>query len=345
MSNTFGTVFKVTTFGESHAKAAGVVIDGCPAGYKVTESAIESYIKKCAKFYSFSTARREDNKIEILSGVYRDYTTGSPIAVITRNRDTDSSGYLKLEGIARPSHAEYAYYKKYGIYDPRGGGRASGRECISRHIAAAVADKLLELTDIKLSAALVELAGVKIGGKNKMSEAIKRVESLSGEKDSSGGVFEITINGVPAGLGSPLFNKLSSQIGAYLFSIGGIKAVEIGAGAEIARMRGSAANDSARYGKNGALRFLTNNSGGISGGISNGAPIKVRAYVKPTPSIGKKQETINFYKGRNCHIELSGRFDANFTPRAMAAAVSMLKIMIADNLLQIDLSKQSNQLT
>ncbi len=339
MSNTFGTIFKVTTFGESHAKAAGVVIDGCPAGLKLTESGIEKYIKKSVKFYSFSTTRREENKIEILSGIYKDRTTGTPIAIITRNCDTDSSGYLKLEGIARPSHAEYVYYKKYGIYDPRGGGRASGRECVSRHMAAAVADKLLGFTDIKFSAAIVELAGVKIDGKNKMSEAVRRIESLRDEKDSSGGVFEISITGVPTGLGAPLFNKLSSQIGAYLFSIGGIKAVEIGAGREIARMSGSAANDCARYDKNGALVFLTNNSGGISGGISNGAPIKVRASVKPTPSIGQKQKTIDFYNDRNREIELDGRFDANFTPRAMAAAVSMLRIMIADNMLQMDFIK------
>ncbi len=336
MSNTFGTLFKVTTFGESHSKAIGVVIDGCPAGVTLKNEEIESYISDNSNFSNYSTARRETNKIEILCGVYNSKTLGTPLTIITYNRDADSSRYFELEGIARPSHAEYTYFKKYGIYDPRGGGRASGRECISRHIAAAVAHKLLEQTAIKFDASIIELAGIKIENEKKMTAAVKRIEKLHNEKDSSGGVFEIIITGAPSGLGNPVFDKLSSQIGSFLFSIGGIKSVEIGMGKNIAGMRASEANDCAQYDETCRVFFLTNNSGGISGGISNGAPIIIRAAVKPVPSISRKQKTIDFYNCRNREIELAGRFDANFTPRAMSAAVSMIKIMIADNLLQMN---------
>lgn len=339
MSNTIGNLFRVTSWGESHSRAVGAVIDGCPAGLSLSEKDVESYIRKTSVFFSFSTSRREDNKIEILSGVYKNRTLGTPISLMTFNSCADSSEYLKLEGVARPSHAEYAYYKKYGIYDPRGGGRASGRECIARHMAAAVADKIIKLTDIKISAAVIELAGMPAGTKKAMELAAKKVQKLKEEKDSSGGVFEITLTGVPAGLGSPVFGKLSSQISSCLFSVGGIKSVEIGAGKDIAAMKGSRANDSLYFDEDGTLKYGSNNSGGISGGISTGAPIVVRAAVKPTPSIYQKQSTIDFYKNVNREIELKGRFDANFTPRAMAAAVSMIRIMLADNLLQMNFIK------
>ena len=334
MSNTSGTIFRVTTFGESHGRAMGAVVDGCPAGIRLNEKDVKNYIKKNSCFFSFSTARREENDIEILSGVYKDKTLGTPISIITYNAAADSSKYLKLEGIARPSHAEYAYYKKYGIYDPRGGGRASGRECVSRHMAAAVADKILSYTAVKFSAELTELAGVRIRAKKDLALAVKAAVKAGAEKDSTGGVFEITITGVPAGLGAPVFDKLSSAIAAAVFSVGGVRAVEIGAGMRIARMKGSEANDCMRYETDGSAGFGENNGGGISGGISTGAPIVVRAYVKPTPSIYKKQTTVDFYKEKNCELELEGRFDSNFTPRAMSAAVSTLKITLVDHLLQ-----------
>lgn len=333
MSSTTGTLFRVTTFGESHSRALGAVIDGCPAGVNLTEKDVEAYIKKASPFFGFSTARREENRVEILSGVYRSRTIGTPISLVTYNTRADSSEYLKLEGVARPSHAEFAYFSKYGAYDPRGGGRASGRECVARHMAAAVAEKLLKRAGIKIACKIVELAGLPAGTKKEMELAVKRADAIKAQKDSSGGVFELTITGVPAGLGSPVFNKLTSAISSCVFSVGGVRAVEIGEGIRLAGLTGSEANDRMSYRADGSIDFGENLGGGISGGISTGAPVVVRAWVRPTPSIGKRQPTINFYEGKNCEVELAGRFDANFAPRAMAAAASTLRIMLADALL------------
>jgi len=334
LSNTFASLFKVTTWGESHGPAMGAVIDGCPAGVSLSEKHINDYLKKANAFHSFHTARREENKAVILSGIYKNKTLGTPISLIVFNKDADSSKYLNLEGIARPSHAEYAYYEKYGFYDPRGGARASGRECVARHLAAAIAEQILKNQKIVFNSKIKSLAGIAINKSSDMKKAFQKIESLVCEQDSSGGVFEIVISGVPAGIGEPIFNKLTSQIGNYLFSIGGIKAVEIGDGAKLSDMRASEANDILYYRRNETKpSFKTNHCGGISGGITNGAPIVITAYVKPTPSIGKPQQTIDFYNHKNLSISLQGRFDGNFTHRAMAAAASMLRIMIVDNLL------------
>jgi len=333
VSNTFGEFFKVTTFGESHGAALGVVIDGCPAGMPLIEKDISAYLTEDKKYALLRTKRAEPNEFEILSGVYKNKTLGTPIAMVVYNRDADSSNYLDFEGVARPSHAEFGYYSRYGIYDPRGGGRASGRECISRHLAAAVASKMLSFTKIMIEGRLVEIGGISVMTAKGHKKAIAAVEAAKEEGDSTGGVFEIIVKNVPAGLGGPVFNKLDSLIASYLFSVGGICGVEIGAGFAVSKMKGSSSNDSLYFDAAKKLRSRSNNSGGINGGISNGMDIVARAAVRPTPSIYKPQETIDFYKGKNAVLKLEGRFDANFTPRAMSAALSMMRILLADALL------------
>ncbi|HNY11962.1 MAG TPA: chorismate synthase [Candidatus Wallbacteria bacterium] len=333
MSNTFGEIFKVTTFGESHGAALGVVIDGCPGGLPLFEKDISSYLAEDKKHALLRTKRTEPNEFQILSGVYKNKALGTPIAMIVYNKDADSSDYLGFEGVARPSHAEFGYYSRYGIYDPRGGGRASGRECISRHLAAAVASKILSFTGIKIEGRLVELYGIDVTSAKGHKKALEAIENIREEGDSTGGVFEVTVKHAPAGLGGPVFNKLDSLIASYFFSIGGICGVETGAGFATSKMKGSSSNDSLYFGAGKKLKSASNNSGGINGGISNGMDIIARAAVRPTPSIYKTQKTIDFYKGKNTTLKLDGRFDVNFTPRAMSAALSMMRILMADMLL------------
>ena len=333
MYNSLGIKFKVTTWGESHSKAMGAVIDGCPAGVEFNENDIINYINSDNTFDCLKTKRNEPNLPEILSGVYGGRTIGTPVSIVVYNKAVDSSNYLSLEGIARPSHAEYGYYSKFGIYDPRGGGRASGRECICRHMAAALADKILKTKDIFCEPSVIELAGVKINDKCSLDKAIEIACEKSMTGDSTGGIFEIKIKNVPAGVGGPVFQKLDAQIAAAVMSVGGVKSVEIGAGVSISGMTGSGANDCFFYDENNVLQLADNHSGGICGGISTGFEIIVRAAVKPTPSIYLEQNTIDFYNKKNTKIKLNGRFDCNFTPRAMSAAVSTLKIILLDNLI------------
>ncbi len=333
LSNTFGEIYKVTTFGESHGAALGVVIDGCPGGLPLVETDVSAYLAEDKSYALLRTKRAEPNEFEVLSGVYKNKTLGTPIAIVVYNRDADSSNYLDFEGVARPSHAEFGYYSKYGIYDPRGGGRASGRECISRHLAAAVASKMLSFTKIKIEGRLVELYGIDVTSDKGYKKAIAAIEAVKEEGDSTGGVFEITIKNAPAGLGGPIFGKLDSLIASYLFSIGGICGVEVGSGFATSKMKGSLSNDSLYFDASKKLNSRSNNSGGINGGISNGMDIVARAAVRPTPSIYKPQKTVDFYKGKNTTLKLEGRFDANFTPRAMSAALSMMRILLADTLL------------
>lgn len=338
MSSVFGRFFRAATFGESHAKAVGAVVDGCPAGMPLTEKDIECYLREDlapdeefgAAFAAMRTARREPDRAKILSGVYKGRTLGTPVAMIVENLEADPSEYLGFEGVARPSHAEYAYYKKFGVYDPRGGGRASGRECVGRHLAAALAAPLLKKAGITFKPAVVELAGIGTKDGKGLKKAMREIERIKKEGDSSGGIFEITVEGVPAGLGSPVFEKLDAAVAGCLFGIGGVTGVEFGGGFRIAGLTGIAANDRLKVGRGKKIVSASNNSGGINGGISNGMPIVVRAAVKPTPSVRVEQETVDFYKGANVRLRLSGRYDANFTPRAMKAAVSTLMMLFAD---------------
>ena len=333
MCNSIGVKFRVTTFGESHSKALGAVIDGCPAGVEFCEGDITKYLNGSGVFDCLKTRRNEPNQPEILSGVYKGRTLGTPVAIVIHNKAADSSQYMRLEGIARPSHAEYEYYSKFGLYDPRGGGRSSGRECVSRHAAAALADKILTSKNIILEPSVIELGGIKITDDQHIGEILKSVLEKSSAGDSTGGIFEVKIKNLPAGVGSPVFQKLDAQIASAVMSVGGVKSVEIGSGIEAARLSGKEANDVFCYDDAGALKTRTNHSGGICGGISTGFDIIVRAAVKPTPSIYIEQDTIDFYHKKNVKINLKGRFDVNFTPRAMAAAVSTLKIIILDNLI------------
>ncbi|MGD8985427.1 MAG: chorismate synthase, partial [Desulfobacteraceae bacterium] len=292
--NTFGKLFRVTTFGESHGKGVGVVIDGCPPRISLSmEDFAEDMARRRPGTRSFSTPRREEDQVEILSGVYQDLTTGAPISLFIRNRDADSKPYEILRRLFRPGHADYTYFKKYGHFDFRGGGRYSARETAARVAAGVVAGKILEPLGIKVMAYTIELGGIKATSidldsveksslccpdpkaTEKMEETLSRAKK---EGDSIGGITEVRITGCPAGLGEPVFDKLDADLAKAVMSIGTVKGVEIGAGFEAARLRGSENNDPMT-----PEGFGSNRAGGILGGISSGEEIVLRAAMKPIP--------------------------------------------------------------
>jgi chorismate synthase len=319
--NTFGTIFKVTTWGESHGPAIGAVIDGCPSNLKLSENDIQKELdrRKPGKG-DLSSTRKEKDIAKILSGIFKGKTLGTPISVIVENTDVKSKDYENLKHVFRPGHADYTYFVKYGIRDYRGGGRASGRETIGRVIGGAIAKKILEKYKIKI-----------IGRALKIGKIIKN--------DSAGGIVEIIIKNVPAGLGEPVFDKLDGELAKAIFSIGAVKGVEIGSGFESADMKGSKNNDlmytsviPAEAGIH-QVKFKTNNSGGILGGISTGQDIIIRAAVKPTPSISIPQKTVD-EKGKNVSIKIQGRHDICIVPRIIAVIESMAAITLADFILK-----------
>lgn len=335
--NTFGTLFSFTTWGESHGIAVGCVIDGCPAGIQITEEDIDKELKNDVPNVELGTPRREINKSKILSGTYEGQTIGTPICIAIFNKNHKSNDYQLLKTCYRPGHAEYTYHKRYGIYNPLGGGRASGRECIARLAVGAVAKKLLALHNIKLESRLLELGGLSCLTEEEKEEAVKKCLETGKNGDSTGGVIELKIKGVPAGVGAPLFHKLHSLIIYAVSTIGGVKAVECGLGIEAAKSTGSQFNDEFSV-INGEIITLSNNSGGVLGGISTGQELIFRIYVKPTPSIAKEQNTVDWTTMKETKIFLNGRFDINFAPRvgpvaeAMAAAVIVDQMMMAGHI-------------
>ncbi len=348
--NSFGDAFVVTTFGESHGAAVGVIVDGCPAGLKLSEGDIQKELDRRRPGQSdLTTPRKEDDKVEILSGVFEGRTLGTPIAMIVGNKDVDSSAYVELKNKPRPNHADFTYYMKYGHVDWRGGGRASGRETVARTAAGAVAKKLLETVGIEVLGHTVEVHGVRAGEvsiqdirdnveKNDVrcadpGAAVKmRQEILDAKKDgdSVGGVVELVALGVPAGLGEPVFDKLDGDIAKAVMSIGAVKGVEIGAGFGVSSKRGSENNDLFSL-KDGAVVTDSNNSGGILGGISDGMPVVVRAAVKPTSSIAKEQRTVDLERMEETTIAVKGRHDPCIVPRVLPVCESMLAIVLADH--------------
>ena len=320
--NTFGKLYRVTTFGESHGKAVGAIIDGCPSNIELCESDIQVYLNRRRPNASeLSTPRAEKDKVEILSGVFEGKTLGTPICAIVRNEDIGTSEYGVLKNIYRPGHADYTYEKKYGIRDYRSGGRSSGRETIGRVIGGSIAAKVLKEKGITVSAR----------GNYDLSRLANENGDVDFENinDSIGGIVECKVKGCPAGLGEPVFDKLDSELAKACMSIGAIKGVEIGAGFDVTNMTGSENNDEMVAGE----KFLSNNAGGILGGISNGDDIIIRVAVKPTPTVAKKQKTIDIY-GNEIEVELKGRNDICIVDRVVVVVESMVAMTILDYYLQ-----------
>jgi chorismate synthase len=353
MGNTFGKAFSITTWGESHGPAIGVVIDGCPPGLKLTEADIQLELDRRRPGQSeIATPRQEEDRVEILSGVFEGKTTGTPIAMQVRNKDADSSKYDIIKNMPRPGHADYTYQMKYGIRDHRGGGRSSARETIGRVAAGAVAKKILARHDIEILAHVVELGGIKASpvqvddikantesnpvrcadpkAANAMLERIKQVRE---DKDSIGGVVEILACGVPPGLGEPVFDKLDGALAGALMGIGAVKGVEIGTGFKAATMTGSQMNDPLEM-QNEQVACSTNNAGGILGGISNGETIVCRIAVKPTPSIARSQRTVDMSDMSETNITIEGRHDPTIPPRIVPVAEAMTALVLADHLIR-----------
>jgi len=352
--NTFGKIFKITTFGESHGPAVGVVVEGVPAGMPLREEDIQRELDRRRPGQSaLTTQRRERDRVEILSGVFRGRTLGTPICMLVRNLDVDSRPYEKIKTKPRPGHADLTYWLKYGYVDYRGGGRSSARETIGRVAAGAVAKKLLAAHGVEILGHTVEAAGVAIDRQPTREEIRRNVEKnpvrcalpekaelmmkailqAAAEGDSTGGVVEVQAHGVPAGLGEPVFGKLDAEIAAAMMSIGSVKAVGIGEGEKMARLLGSEANDAFRI-KDGKIVAETNRAGGILGGISTGMPIVVRLTVKPTPSISKPQRTVDWAKMEEAEIRLKGRFDPNICPRIVPVAEAMMALVLADQMIR-----------
>jgi len=344
--NTFGRIFRVTTFGESHGTALGCVVDGCPAGIPFDLDFIQSEMdRRRPGSNSLGTKRNEADEVKVLSGIFEGVTTGMPIAMVVENRDQHSKDYSAIKDLFRPSHADYTYQMKYGVRDYRGGGRSSGRETSARVAAGALAKLFLKSKGIEISAGAVEIAGIRaenIDWNDRNNELCcpdriayesmrKRIEEARLEEDSVGGIVECHIDNVPVGLGDPCFEKLSSVLASAVLSIGACKGFEIGEGFDSARMRGSLFNDQMRM-DGDRPAFLTNHSGGILGGISNGEQIVIRAAFKPTPSISRIQNTITKdMEETTCLVK--GRHDPCIVPRAVVVVEAMCAIAIADEYL------------
>ncbi len=344
--NTFGKIFTVTTFGESHGTALGCVVDGCPAGIPFDLDFIQSEMdRRRPGANSLGTKRNEADEIKVLSGVFEGVTTGMPIAMILENTNQQSKDYSAIKDLFRPSHADYTYQMKYGVRDYRGGGRSSGRETSARVAAGALAKLFLRSRGIEISAGAIEIAGIKAESidwndrsnelycpdRGKVDEMKKAIEEARDAQDSVGGIVECHIDNVPVGLGDPCFDKLSSALGSAVLSIGACKGFEIGTGFDSARMRGSEYNDQMAM-EDGKAVFTTNHSGGILGGISNGNQIVIRAAFKPTPSISREQHTITRnMEETTCLVK--GRHDPCIVPRAVVVVEAMCAIALADEYL------------
>lgn len=342
--NTFGNVLKITTFGESHGVALGCVLDGVPAGINISAKEIQAELDRRRPGQSkVTTSRVEKDRVEVLSGIFEGKTLGTPIALLIRNENQKSSDYKKLKNIFRPGHADFSWEKKFGIRDFRGGGRSSGRETVARVAAGVLARKILDSKKIKIIAFAKEIAGIvgeKFDAKAIEKNTVRSADSVAAKKmeaaildakkvgDSVGGVIEIRIQNVPAGLGNPVFDKISARLGAALFSIGGVKAVEFGVGFAAAKLRGSEMNDEFTSLKS----KKTNRGGGISGGISDGSEIVIRIAIRPTASISISQKTVDI-RGKTQKIKIVGRHDPCLVPRIIPVAEAMVALTIADFLL------------
>ena len=340
--NTFGRLFRVTSWGESHGPALGAVIDGCPSGMALTAEDIQHDLDRRRPGGALSSPRREPDRVEILSGVFQGVTTGTPISLIVYNRDVRSRDYDELAAVYRPGHADRTYEQKYGVRDWRGGGRSSARETVARVAAGAVARKFLGRHGISVKAYTLALGGVPCEGfdweeidRNALScpdaasaRAMEaRLREVKEAGDSVGGIVEISARGCPAGLGEPVFDKLDARLAAALMSIGAVKAVEIGEGLNAAALLGSENNDPVT-----AEGYASNHAGGILGGLSTGMEIIARVAVKPIPSISKAQQTVTG-EGRPVTIRIEGRHDVSAIPRIVPVCEAMVLLVLADFML------------
>jgi len=342
--NTFGTVFRVTTWGESHGPATGAVIDGCPPRISLSAADIQQDLdRRRPGLLSSATPRREEDKVQILSGVFEGRTTGTPISLLIENRDADGSAYEELRRVFRPGHGDFSYQAKYGVRDHRGGGRASARETAARVAAGAIARRILAEAGVEVFAFTRELGGIAMKTPPPASrpdgplycpdpdaehEMAAFLEKMRNTGDTAGGVVEIAVRGCPAGLGEPVFSKMDGDLAGALMGIGSVKGVEIGVGFAAARMTGSVSND--RMGEGG---FLTNNAGGILAGITTGAEINIRVACKPIPSIAQPQNTLDM-DGNPSVVQIKGRHDVSVIPRIIPVCEAMVCMVVADHLLR-----------
>ena len=342
----YGTMFRVTTWGESHGAGIGAVIDGCPAGLELCEADIQKYLDRRKPGRGrYTTKRSEEDRVEILSGVFEGKTTGTPIALMIRNQDQRSKDYGNLKDVFRPGHADYGYDRKYGIRDHRGGGRSSGRETAGRVAAGAVAAKVLGQLGVTVSAYTASIGTVVCDPSAYDEDYLREsplcmpdaeaeqkaqafLEECMEQKDSAGGTVHCVVRGLPAGIGEPVFDKLDALLGQALFSIGAVKAVEIGDGLWAAMSRGSENNDMYRETAEGPEK-VSNHAGGILGGISDGSALLIRAAFKPTPSIAQAQSALDAW-GCVRELEIEGRHDPVIVPRAVVVVECMTAITVLD---------------
>lgn len=359
--STLGNIFKITTWGESHGRGIGVVVDGCPAGLALSEEDIQIYLNRRKPGQSrFTTPRKEDDMVEILSGVFEGKTTGTPISMIVFNKNQQSKDYSEIASYYRPGHADYCFDEKYGFRDYRGGGRSSGRETIGRVAAGAIAIKILKEMGIEFLTYSKSIGPVSIDYNRFQKETIlsnplympdeeasrnaeQFLEACLKNHNSAGGIIECVVTGLPVGLGEPVFDKLDANLAKAIFSIGAVKGFEIGDGFAAANSSGLENND-AFEAKNQKIQKVTNHSGGTLGGMSDGAPLVFRAAIKPTPSIFAQQKTVN-KDMENIEINIKGRHDPIIVPRAVVvveamAALTILDLLFANMTSQIDKIKE-----
>lgn len=347
--SSIGNIFKISTWGESHGKGIGVVVDGCPAGLALNESDIQSFLDRRRPGQSpFSTPRKEADQVEILSGVFEGKTTGTPISMVVFNQTQRSSDYTEIANFFRPGHADFTFDKKYGFRDYTGGGRSSGRETIARVAAGAIASKLLANLGISVCAYTYSIGPVHIDRehfdinqiyKNNLympdaacvEKATVFLNQIKAEENSAGGVIECIVNNLPAGIGDPVFEKLDANLAKAVMSIGSVKGIEIGDGFKVSEKTGLENND-AFIAFNEKIEKKSNHAGGILGGISDGSQIFIRAAIKPTPSIHSTQDTIN-KQMENISVNIKGRHDPIIVPRAVVVVESMVAITLLDSLL------------
>ena len=354
MSSSFGKIFRVSTFGESHGGAVGVILDGCPPKLKINIDLIQYELNRRRPGQStITTPRNEDDKLEILSGLKEGITLGTPIAMLVRNKDQRPGDYSNLDQVFRPSHADGTYHLKYGIQASSGGGRASARETIGRVAAGSIAKQLLKnlfnteilswvkrIHDIdsqvnkdKLTQSKIDLNIVRCPDEEVAAKMIERIKELQKDGDSCGGVIECLVKNVPSGLGMPVFDKLEADLAKALMSLPATKGFEIGSGFLGTYLRGSEHNDSFIESNDiNKLKTISNNSGGIQGGISNGENIEMKIAFKPTATIGKEQKTVNV-DGKEVVMKAKGRHDPCVLPRAVPMVDSMVALVLADHLL------------
>ena len=349
--STFGKLFCITTWGESHGRALGVTIDGCPAGLPLCEADVQVELDRRKPGQSkYATARAESDTAQILSGVFDGKTTGTPISIALFNEDQRSRDYGDLAESYRPGHADFGFDKKYGFRDYRGGGRSSGRETCARVAAGAVAKKILASLGIDIAAYVTAIGPVQIDASrfdlaearrnplnmpdsHAAADAAQFLDECIQNGDSSGGIIECTVTGVKPGIGEPVFDKLDARLSQAILSIGAVKGIEFGTGFAAAALRGSENNDAFISDDNGGISLATNHAGGILGGMATGAPITFRCAVKPTPSISKEQQTMDKH-GNPIALSIHGRHDPLVASRAVVVVEAMAAITLADLVMQ-----------